>query len=150
MKWYAVFTIVVLCVASASSETCKITEDFSPFNDVRDSVQRVIQKGIMTGWDDKRLSRSGDMSALAIVKAIPDKELVSPDKVPLVLDVLRTSFACLSRCVESCSDRQPRITLLLLDHLRDNSSGDLRMQVEEMRKYILQQSIGVWLDSPVR
>ena len=140
------FIFVAFYTFSAFAATCK-PDDFSSLDNLKETVQRVIDAGITTGWDDKLLSRSGDMAALALVKVLPDAELTTPDKIARVLDVIHLSFSCLDRCVESCSNRQPRLTLLLLDHLHEHSTGRLRARVEETRKFVLHESYRVWLDS---
>lgn len=89
----------------------------------------------------KALNRSGDMVALAIVKVVPDDQLVKAETIKRVLLVVNESFPCLARCVEACSNRQPRLTLLLLDHLRDHSRGDLRKEVEVTRRYVLKETL---------
>ena len=90
------------------------------------------------------------MTALAIVKAVPDAELTKPNTIPQVLDVLYGSFSCIFRCVESASDREPRLTLLLLDHLREHASGQLRTRVEETKKFVLQETYKVRLDTHIK
>jgi hypothetical protein len=141
------FIFVAFCTCSVFEATCK-PDDFSPLDNLKETVHRVVEAGTITGSDDKLLSRSGDMAALAVVKALPDAELTTPDNIARVLDVVHLSFSCLDRCVESCSDRQPRLTLLLLDHLHQHSTGRLRARVEDTRKFVLRESYRVWLDSP--
>jgi hypothetical protein len=51
------------------------------------------------------------------------------------------AFACPSRCDTAPSDRQPRITLLLLEHLQNKSSGKMRSEIEETKGFILEHSV---------
>lgn len=148
MKHFMIIAMMLVWAMSSRAEDCK-PDDFSSFNNVKEAVRGVIQKGMLTGFDDKLLSRSGDMTALAILKTIPDAELTKSDTIPRVLDLLRLSFSCLSRCVETCSDREPRVTLLLLDHLHEVSKRRVRKQVEEIRKLVLHESYKVWPDTPI-
>jgi len=150
MRLWTLFIIVFVCTDSAFAGICKSSDDFSSLDAVKATVRRIIETGGITGWDDKLLNRSGDMAALAIVKTMPDAELTKPDKSERVLDVLRLSFSCLDRCVKSCSDQEPQLTLLLLDHLRENSKGPLRAKIEETRKFVIQESDRLWLDSPAQ
>jgi hypothetical protein len=146
MKHRKLVIFILSCTVAAQAGECKSDN----FDNLKRTVHRIIETGITTGWDDKLLSRSGDMTALAIVKALPDAELTKPNTIPSVLDVLYGSFSCVFRCVESASDREPRLTLLLLDHLREHASGQLRTRVEETTKFVLQQTYKVRLDTHVK
>ena len=141
MKTAHVLLPVILLVALvASAQDCK-PDDFSSFAEVKDAVRRFTTEHIYTGWDDKAFGRSGDMAAVAIVRVIPDSEMTSPDTLKEVLSILRLAFSCPSRCVTACSDRRPRVTLLLLEHLRNSTSGKMQSEIDETKKFISQQSV---------
>lgn len=56
--------------------------------------------------------------------------------------MLRTAFACPHRCVSAIGDRQPRVTLLLLEHLHKSTRGKMQSNIDETKKFILQQAAG--------
>jgi hypothetical protein len=60
-----------------------------------------------------------------------------------VLTILRAAFACPRRCVSAIGDRQPRVTLLLLEHLRNSTRGTMQSDIDDTKTFILEQVRGV-------
>lgn len=140
MKTFCVLVLaIILGAGSASAQDCK-ADNSASLSPLIDAVRRVTTDHIYTGWDDKAFSRAGDMAAVAIVKTIPESQMSKPETVKEVLWILRTAFACPSRCVAAESDRQPGVTMLLLQHLHDSTSGPTQAQVDEARSFVLQQT----------
>jgi hypothetical protein len=140
MKTTCVLVLAIMFgTVVAPAQDCK-PEDSASLSRLKDAVRRVTATHVYTGWDDKAFSRSGDMAAVAVVKTIPESQMSKPETVKEVLWILRTAFACPSRCVEVDSDRQPGVTMLLLQHLHDSTSGPTQSQVDEARSFILQQT----------
>jgi len=137
---HLLLTVILLVALVASGQDCK-PDDFASFASVKDAVRRVTTSHIYMGWDAKAFGWSGDMAAVAIVKVIPDSEMTSPDTLKDVLTILRLAFSCPSRCVTACSDRQPRVTMLLLEHLHNATRGKMQFEIDETKKFILQQSV---------
>jgi hypothetical protein len=65
--------------------------------------------------------------------------MTSPQTLEEVLLILREAYACSSRCVTSPDDRQPRIALLLLEHLHNNTSGKMQSSIDETKEFIMRQ-----------
>jgi hypothetical protein len=118
---------------------CKPDGAYS-FAELKDSVRRVTTMHGYTGWDDKAFSRAGDMAAVAIVQTLSDSEITSPDTMKDVLIILRLAFGCPARCVTARGDRQPNVTMLLIEHLQNRDSGGMQPKIDETRKFILQQT----------
>lgn len=114
---------------------------------VKSSLQicfaHLVTTGAYTGWDDKMFSRSGDLVSVAVLQSVSDTEMASPERFELVLLVLRTAFTCPHRCVHADGDEQPRVTLLLLDHLRNVTSPATRSKIDEVEKFVAEQARGV-------
>lgn len=123
----------------ASAQDCQ-PDDSASLSRLKAAVRRVTTDHISTGWDDKAFSRAGDMAAVAIVKTIPESQMSKPETVEAVLWILRTAFACPYRCVAAASERQPDVTMLLLQHLHENTTGPTQVQVDETRSFVLQQT----------
>jgi hypothetical protein len=121
---------------------CKPEGSYS-FTEVKEAVRRVTTSHIYFSWDEKMFSRSGDLASVAIVQTLTDKEMTSPKTLESVLGILRAAFACTSRCVTAPSDRQPRVALLLLEHLDSNASKQMQTSIDETKKFIIQQAPGV-------
>jgi len=120
---------------------CKPQGNFS-FQELKNAVHRMTAEGMFLGFDEKAVNRSGDLASLALLQTLSDTEMTSPATLKLVLGVIREGFACPSRCVAVPSDRQPRITMLLLEHLHNNTSGKAQSDVEETKEFVLQHASG--------
>src|SRR6266404_6756820 len=133
--------IVLLTIATPAQDWqhCKPDGSYS-FAEVKASVQRVVTSHIYTGWDEKAFNRAGDLVSVAIAQTLTDKEMASPKTLEEVLSILRAAFACTSRCVTAPSDRQPRISLLLLEHLHSNAGEKMQTCIDETKKIIIQQA----------
>ena len=146
MKARCLLPLVILPLITAAPaqdwQHCKPDGSYS-FAEVKDSVRRVATSHIYTGWDEKAFNRSGDLAALAIVQTLTDKEMTSPKTLEEVLSILRSAFGCISRCVTAPSDRQPRITLLLLEHLHGTASEKMQSSIDETKKFVILQAPSV-------
>ncbi len=139
VRSFLLAALLAFHIGCCSAQDCK-PDDFTSIDNLEASVRRVIEEHGYTGWDDKIFGRSGDLTALALLKVYSIADLTRPEMIPQVLTILRLSFSCISRCVESCSNREPRLTSLLLEYLHEHSSGHLREQVEDTEKFVQQQS----------
>ncbi len=122
-------------------QDCKPDGSYS-FTDLKQSVRRVITTGAYTGWDDKMFNRSGDLVSVAVLQSFSDAELTSPETLEIVLVVLRTAFSCPHRCINANGDEQPRVTVLLLDHLRSVTNPPVRSKIDEVKKFVVEQARG--------
>jgi hypothetical protein len=107
---------------------------------LKDSVHRITTQHMYFGWDEKAFNRSGDLVAVAIVKTIPESELTSPTTVKEILGILHSAFACPSRCIAAPDNRQPNVTMLLLEHLRSRSSGLAQAEIDQTKDFISLQT----------
>jgi hypothetical protein len=130
---------VVLGFLVASAQDCK-PDEVGTLPYLKSAVHRVTKDRMYTGWDDKAFSRAGDLAAVAILQALPEGEFASHDTLKEVLSILRLAFGCPSRCVTEPGNRQPNVTLLLLEHLHNRTQGSTQAEIDETRKYVLQQT----------
>ena len=133
------YLVVVFGVIVASGQDCRPDNSTSLAN-AKDSVRRAMTMNGYTGWDDKVFSRAGDMAAVAIMQTLSKSEITSPDTMKLVLNILRVAFSCPSHCVTAPSDRQPNVTMLLIEHLKNTDSGRTLPEINEVRDFILLQT----------
>jgi hypothetical protein len=141
LKVHCLLMLVFLCIIAAPAQdwqACKPEGDYS-FNDVKAAVHRVTSFRMYSGWDEKIFYRSGDLVAVAVLKTLDDSEMTSPESVKFVLLIVRTAFECPQSCVKVTDDRRPRMTLLLLEHLNEITGGKMRTDIEEVKRFILQQ-----------
>jgi hypothetical protein len=132
--------IFLFCVSIAPAQDSK-PEGSASYAQLKNSIRRFTTSHEYSGWDEKDWNRSGDLASAAIVQSLPDNQMTSPQTLREVLLVLREAFACPSRCVMAPSARQPRITLLLLEHLQNKSSGKTQSEIEETKEFILERSV---------
>jgi hypothetical protein len=135
----ALLSILLLAFTAFAQDwqTCKPAGAYS-FAEVKDAVHRVTTSHAIEGWDMKTFNRSGDLVPLAIVQTLSDEEMTSPETLEEVLLILREAYAC-AHCVNSPSDREPRLALLLLEHLHNKTTGKMQASVDETKNFILQQ-----------
>lgn len=98
-------------------------DEFASLPDVQGAVSRLLSFPGYTGWDDKILSRSGDLAAIAIIRSISLQEMNSPEKARQVLLILRMAFAA-PQIIVGCKNRRPTATMLLLDELEHTKVGE--------------------------
>jgi hypothetical protein len=135
--------IVILAVALFAAPMCSQecgSSDCAQLHRLTEMARTVIETGSYTGWDEKAFVRAGDLGAVAIVRALPKSELIDHMQMRSVLLLLRTSFSCLDRCVQSPDEREPRVASLLLEYLRQHGSADTLSQIEEVQTFILKQA----------
>jgi hypothetical protein len=135
MPWMFVLTLLAF---GQDWPDCQPNGSYS-FRQVKGSVRRMTSNHIYAGWDDKAFSRAGDMVSVAILQTLDDSEMTS-SALAEVLAIIRSAFACPSRCVIATSDRQPRVTLLLLEHLRNNTAESSQSEIDETKQYVLRQT----------
>jgi hypothetical protein len=132
------FTLAVaLLPAPVYSQECG-----AGLSTLTEMARRVIESGAYTGWDEKAFVRAGDLGSVAIVRALPEDSPMSPMQIRSVLLLVRTSFECLDVCVQSADDKEPRVTLLLLEHLREHGSPDTQFdtEIEEVQTFVMRQT----------
>jgi hypothetical protein len=112
------------------------------FQQVKDSVHGVTTMHGYSGWDEKSFSRFGDMTSVAVLQSLNDDEMTAPQTLKDVLLIIRSAFACPSRCVDVPDDRKPRITLLLLKELHNHTRGPSQLAVDDTTKFVLRQAQG--------
>jgi len=144
MRYLLPFAMVLCGVAAPAQDWQHFKPEGSySFAEVKASVRSVTTTHFYTGWDEKEFNRSGDLVSVAILQSLSGQEMASPETLDEVLSMLRAAFACVSRCVAVPSDRQPRVTSLLLEHLRRNAPKKMQAKIDEARTYVTQQAANV-------
>jgi len=145
MNAYRFVLLTILTTTAAASaqdwQHCKPAGSYS-FAEVKDAVRRVTTSHMIEGWDDKIFNRSGDLVPVAIIQSLSDDEMTSSQTLEEVLLILRDAYAC-ARCVTPLSDREPRVALLLLEHLHNKTGGKTQTSIDETRDFIMQQGHSV-------
>jgi hypothetical protein len=104
-------------------------------NNPEQVVRRVINTGMIEGWDQKLLVHLGDAGAVLATKVLADRSL-TPKTIGGALIVLENSFAE-PKLVEVTADREPRTSLLLLRYLEfSTSDAESRKNIADTRKYV--------------
>jgi hypothetical protein len=113
-------------------ETVAETKDGNPYSLalIRGELKlRANGKWISRSWAQKQIYRLGDLAAVALLKILNDEELVTSSNLPAALSLLQESFAY-PDLISHESDRQPRVALLLLDHLQQGAQdAETKLQI---------------------
>ncbi|MFZ0429938.1 MAG: hypothetical protein WAO20_17615 [Acidobacteriota bacterium] len=89
-----------------------------------------------TGWDDTELPRLGDKGSIALVKLSSLEKWSDPDQVHKTLGMMRDFFSH-PEFVENSSDRQPRVTLIVLSWLRSlHKEPDILREIDRTVQYV--------------
>jgi len=111
---------------------------WAQFGNVDESVTHLMTSGMITGFEIKALSRTGDAAAEALTRYIAAVNLDAAG-VERVLMIVHTSFGA-PAWVGRVADREPKATLALLDYL-DGRTRDavLRKKIVDERVFVADQ-----------
>ncbi len=102
------------------------------------SVELKMNSGgrrVVHGWSQKRLVQLGDRVSIALLKILDDTDLRNPVTVRGLLPIIRSSFSA-PELVAIESDKKPRVTLLLLEHLEQNTDdAELRQEIQQTAEF---------------
>ncbi len=97
---------------------------------------------VSTSAGDKRLARMGDGVAVGLIKIVGWDGMKDPERVKQLLPILLKGFSQ-PRFIVKEDDKNPAVTLLLLDYLKQNSTdGDVRRRIDETILAIQQVGAG--------
>jgi hypothetical protein len=128
-----VMTVVMLlfgCV-TASGQTCYETKLVRSWAELPAGAPEGLS---FTG---KRIQWMGDRLAVALGHGFTDAELLDHDRLGRVLQMIKFSFSA-PEVISDEDDRQPRVTLLLLRSLREQSGDEAaKKQISDAEAYII-------------
>ena len=127
---------------SSISANCQNCGSVSPveLETLTANARRILEDGLITGWDIKAFNRAGDLASVAILRALPTHGHTNPTETRLVLYMIRESFSCLDRCVQSRDDKDPRVTSLLLGYISEGQDRRTRSDIEQVRRFVLKET----------
>jgi|SRR6266852_9298808 len=97
---------------------------------------------VSTSAGDKRLARMGDGVAVGLIKIVGWDGMKDPERVKQLLPILLKGFSQ-PRFIVKEDDKNPAVTLLLLDYLKQNTTdGNVRKRIEETILAIQQVGAG--------
>lgn len=91
-------------------------------------VQRALSLhsiGVRNSIVEKNIPRCGDKASIALVKLYGDADFSNPKTVGLALALIRDAFSR-PQAISTEVDKQPRVTLLLLNYLRQKMLSDVQ------------------------
>jgi len=145
MKTHCLLLFGMLAVTQVAAgenwQHCKPDGSYS-FVELKDLVRSATTMHGYSGWHEKAFSRAGDLTAVAILQSLSEAKMASPETLNDVLLMLHLAFECPHTCVLVTDDQQPRVTLLLLEHLRSTASRTLQSKIEETKGFVIQQASG--------
>jgi hypothetical protein len=91
---------------------------------------------VIHGFSQKGLGRLGDSVSEAILKILDDQAVTSPETVRDFLPIIRDSFAE-PRLISIEADRTPRVTLFLLDYLKQRvNDAQTQQDIQETVEFV--------------
>ena len=86
-----------------------------PYPTLEGTIERLLFHGFIEGQGDKQMKRAGDGAAVALARAIGDRDLTATeiDESVYVLDVAFSDPSW----IEDASNREPRTSLFVLRYL---------------------------------
>jgi hypothetical protein len=91
-------------------------------------------------WSQKRLVLLGDRMSIAIVKILDEQDLKNPGNVSSFLPLIRTSFSN-PQFVSIESDKEPKVTFLLLQYLRQNvEDAQVQQEIEQTIEFVREKT----------
>jgi hypothetical protein len=135
LRWLALL-LVAPCVASAQqpSRAFSAADPYS-LDFVKSALPYFKHGGF--GFDGKRiawgtldspgLNQFGDRVSIALLKIYSREELSQPENANSCLSAIRTAFEDRKSVLEP-SDREPRVTLFLLEYLQENEQSDVKLE----------------------
>jgi hypothetical protein len=95
---------------------------------------------VVHGWSQKHLARLGDRVSIALLKILGDQDLEDPATVMDFLPIIRTSFST-PQFISIESDRKPRVTLFLLQHLEQTVHDPaVRQEIRQTAEFVKSKS----------
>lgn len=135
-----VLGVVIAWSCTTIAEVCSSTE-FQSYANVKTSVTFFMEHpGASPSPLEKAVGGVGDSAAITILKGYSDADLARPEKAKQALVVLHMAFSD-PHLIGVCSDRQPRFTMLLLDHLAElHQRHTFSAEIENTRAFVTQHS----------
>jgi len=78
---------------------------------------------------EKNIARCGDRASIALIKIYSDADLSNPATVQQILPIIRGAFSQ-PQFITTEADKQPNVTILLLNYLRQKMVSDPKLQEE--------------------
>lgn len=93
-------------------------------------------------WSQKRLVQLGDGVSVALLKILSPDDLRNPERVREFVPIIQACFAQPS-AISLEANRDPRVTLFLLDHLRqDIDDPEVRELIRQTEELVRQKTAG--------
>lgn len=126
MSFFLVCSALVVCASVSRNDPDEGSEPY-PIRIVEFELRmRSGRRKMIHAYSLKELHRLGDAVSIALVKLLGHQRLTDPEVLTSFLPIVQAAFAH-PDLVSRESDRHPRITLLLLNYLRQNVP-DLKAQ----------------------
>ena len=128
----------VLFFGPQQQQVVQGNDPYSLFN-VRSAMDNV-SKGVVFGGDMKTIPRLGDACSIAILKLMDRHDLSEPKTAVVVLAMINNAFAHPDQ-ISISSDREPRVTMFLLDYLRETiKDSEVQSRIRWTIQYVKQQT----------
>ncbi len=131
IRSWAVYKFVLLVLAvilfHGLSYLTAIAQDKSKyqsasFNEVQETVSRLLANPVYTTADERFLNTAGDLAALAIAKTVTTQEINSPETGRRILLILHLAFEA-PQSIRGRNNKSATVALRMLDQLERTDYG---------------------------
>jgi hypothetical protein len=122
-------TILCLATLFVAASVGGQSEEADPYSiNFVQKAMKLHAQGIAFSAVEKNIPRRGDQTSIALLKILSDAQLSDSKTIETLLPLIRQSFSD-PRVISNEVDKEPKVTLFLLAHLRRQTS-DPRIQQE--------------------
>lgn len=94
-----------------------------------------------TGFITKRIVRLGDAASIGVLKIVDPEKLKERRTCEAYLLLVKTAFACPNKCISLEVDKDPKVTLFLLDYLHERVKEDwLQLEIYDAKAFVKAQT----------
>jgi hypothetical protein len=91
---------------------------------------------VIHGFSQKSLSRLGDGVSVAIMKILDQHALTNPETVRDFLPIVKDCFSQ-PQLISIAADKTPRVTLFLLDYVRQNvTDPQVQQEIQQTEEFV--------------
>jgi len=139
MRLIVLFCSCLILAVSVGGQTA--CDDPYSMTFVRNNLQIVTTNpGLRISVVVKNLQRLGDGVAVALLKTLDERDLLNTKTVEACLQLIHDSFSYLP-IVSLDVNREPKVTMFLLNHLKRNvSDTQTHRDIEETIQYVKHQT----------
>jgi hypothetical protein len=129
-------TILCLATLFVAASVGGQSEEADPYSiNFVQKAMKLHAQGIAFSAVEKNIPRRGDQTSIALLKILSDAQLSDSKTIEVLLPLIRQSFSD-PRFISNEVDKEPKVTLFLLNHLQDIPDARVREEVQKTIDFV--------------